>query len=280
MSITVRNFTKPKRVVSCATVFVDNTSILDTYDKKYKKLDCTTFGEKYNLIINSSLYNLPSIKNSFPTCFIIKNDNGKILIVTAKHVLDYCLIQTMSTSLTELFTKISIVFGYDDDTNNHSVKTKEIFKIKGIYNDTYNDAINSNDFVILEIENPENLNDKVIGKISKSEIELNSKIYALGYPYGMPLYTSYGTLYCEAKNKKGYYITDLSAFNGHSGAPVFNAENEIIGLIFGGASDFEIVSKNVKGKNKSFKRLRYRKFHLENENGIFILPINCLLKYL
>jgi len=287
MSITVKNFGEHKRVTSCAAMFVDNNSILDTYNKVYKTLDTTIFGEKYNLIINSSLYNLPSVKNSLPTCFAI-DFMGTKLIITAKHAINYCLVQTMTSSLDELFKSISVVFGYDDNSNNHSIKSDEIFKIKGVYKDSYNNEINPYDFVILELKEPKSLDKKLLGKLSESEIELNSKIYAVGHPYGMPLYTSYGKVYGEAKtkNKEGYYITDLSAFNGHSGAPVFDKNSkEIIGLIFGGATDFKIVKKKIKDKDdkevvRLFKELRYRKFHIEKENGIFILSIHKIIEFL
>ncbi|QQR98505.1 MAG: trypsin-like peptidase domain-containing protein [Sphingobacteriales bacterium] len=285
MAISVKNYGNLKKTKSCTAIFVDNNSIIDTYDEKYKTLDTTTFGKKYNLLINSSLYNLPSIKNSLPTCFLISNNNGKKLIITARHVLEYGLIKTISSTLDELFTKISVVFGYDDMHNNHSIATKEIFKIVGVYNDTYNAKTNPHDFVILEIKDENNLLDKKqssiqIGKLSETEIEIDNNIYTQGYPYGMPLYKSYGKLEAKETKKTGYYISSLSAFNGHSGSPVFNSNHEIIGIIFGGSGDFEYVKKKTNKKTEVFRKLKYRKFKLEKENGIYILPIKNIINYL
>jgi V8-like Glu-specific endopeptidase len=281
MSITVRNFGEYKRVTSCAAMFVDKESILDTYDKNYKLLRNTMFGQKYNLLINSSLYSLPSVENWLPTCFAI-NHNGTPLIITAKHVIDYAKKQTFSSNVKELFTKIRIVFGFDDTNNNHSIHVKEIFEIEDVYNNTYNKDVNPNDIVILTIKNTEILKKrKLVGEIELDTTNIiNSEIHTYGYPYGMPMYKSCGYIKAWSTIKSGNYITDLSAFDGHSGAPVFNINNKIIGIIISGANDFEWKKNKSKNQMSSFRVLRYRKFNLEEENGIFVLPINVLKNYL
>lgn len=276
MSINVKNYSQKKKAPSCAAMFVDNNNILNTYDENFKILKSNPFGQEYNLVINSSLYNLPSVENWLPTCFAI-NYKEKPLIVTAKHTLNYCMRQTNSTNLDELFKKIKIVFGYDDTNNNHSIKSNEIVEIAGVYNNSYDNISNNNDVVILNINADNKLNENLLGTICKNSYKhLNIKVYTCGFPYGMPLYKSTGFIKGWSKQKNGYYITDLSAFDGHSGSPVFNRNKEIIGIVTSGANDFEYVRIN----EKNYRKLRYRKFNLDSENGIFVLPIDKIFKIL
>lgn len=274
------NYHKTKNNSYCAGLIVHKDAIQDTYDEKYKSLKNMPFGVRFNLNINSSLYNLPSVQQAFATCFVIKNKDGTPIIVTAKHVLDYCLMQTMTTTYNQMFSLLRIVFNYEDEYNNHSIKTKDIYQIEGIYNEAaYKN--NKSDFVLFNIK-PISKNkifdEKLIGKVNFDSSYKNLKIHTYGYPYGMPLYTSYGTLFGESKTKKGYLITNLSAFNGHSGSPVFNEDKEIIGILFGGGYDFEPIILKKQFTNK--KKLKYRMFKIEEENGIFILPITEIKQYL
>jgi V8-like Glu-specific endopeptidase len=269
-----------KRTKNCSAIIVHKDSILDTYDQAFKQLKSIPFGEKYKLTINTSHYNLPSVTDSYASCFAIgpiKNENDIPLIVTAKHVIDHCLLQTMSTDFQSLFSKIRIVFGYDNDYNNQSIKTNEIYEIEDIYNDTYNN--NENDFVLLKLKD-NTIDERLYGEVQFERKPNKTKIYSFGYPYGMPLYKSYGEIINnDSKTKKGYYITNLTAFNGNSGAPVFDQSNKIIGILFGGGQDFEYTKKTEDEKVNTIRYLKTIKFSRyveEKENGIFVLPIDVI----
>jgi V8-like Glu-specific endopeptidase len=109
---------------------------------------------------------------------------------------------------------------------------------------------------------------------------INSIVHTYGYPYGMPMYKSCGQIKGRSTFKPDYYISDLSAFDGHSGAPVFNNRKQIIGIVISGANDFEWKDVKLENSIISKRSLRYRKFNLEKENGIFVLPIDVLKNYL
>lgn len=266
--ISVKLNSKHSNKISCAGLIVNPNAIIDSYNKRYKLLKTEPFGKSYQLVINASFYNLPSVSGAMGTCFLV-NYQDEYYLITAKHVLDIAMRNTMSVSYQSMIKKIKVVFGFRDDYSNYAIKTENIIEIEAIHNNSTNTPY---DFAILKPKNlPHAL--KVIAATIDFDFtpQSNVKIYTQGYPYGMPIYTSYGTICKKSQRKIDYYITNLSAFNGQSGSPVFIQSNKIIGILFGGGIDFVYKSKSSK-----LKSLKYNKFIEEKENGIFVLPIDYL----
>jgi len=60
----------------------------------------------------------------------------------------------------------------------------------------------------------------------------------IGHPVGLPLKVSGGAT-VRSTSPKSYYITDIDAFGGNSGGPVFNARTKLIeGILVLGGQDF------------------------------------------
>lgn len=63
-------------------------------------------------------------------------------------------------------------------------------------------------------------------------------LFTIGHPVGLPLKAA-GCAAVRSDSPKSYYITDLDAFGGNSGGPVFNAETKLIeGILVLGGQDF------------------------------------------
>ncbi|MFN8284738.1 MAG: serine protease [Chitinophagales bacterium] len=252
----------------CTAILVENDAIVPTPNPSFSKFKTCQFGEEYRLTYNSRFYDNKSVLNSMGTCFAISDE----LIVTAKHVILNGLINTMSLTLDELFTKIKFVFGFNSLLDNHNIRNENIFEIESVHNDTYSKTTNPYDFIILKVKDkkipPEN-----IGKLTYNKNHGQWRISMIGHPYGMPLVKS-NIAKIKDIHEKGYYITTLSAFNGNSGSPVFNQHKEIIGIMHGGGSDFE---KNE--DQKTFRKLKYSTYNSQKKNGILVLPIHLLQKH-
>jgi len=65
-----------------------------------------------------------------------------------------------------------------------------------------------------------------------------TEMLTIGHPVGLPLKVSGGAT-VRSTSPKSYYITDIDAFGGNSGGPVFNARTRLIeGILVLGGADF------------------------------------------
>lgn len=71
------------------------------------------------------------------------------------------------------------------------------------------------------------------------QIELNSKLALIGHPAGLPKMIADNGEVTENNSTDYFFRTNLDAFGGNSGAPVFNSESyELEGILIRGWTDF------------------------------------------
>jgi V8-like Glu-specific endopeptidase len=101
----------------------------------------------------------------------------------------------------------------------------------------YSGRGNGHDIALLELDRP------VRGHTPLSlekdyEPELRSPLALLGYPSGLPAKLAMGGSVREIHH--GHIVTDLDAFSGNSGSPVFNMKTGgVIGVLSSGDKDYE-----------------------------------------
>jgi len=79
---------------------------------------------------------------------------------------------------------------------------------------------------------------------SSDALRVNTPLYCLGYPSGLPLKQASGVVRVN-DDAKYYFKTDLTTFQGNSGSPVFTKDtNQIVGILVSGAVDY-IQDKNT-----------------------------------
>ncbi|NHA03491.1 trypsin-like peptidase domain-containing protein [Mucilaginibacter sp. HC2] len=67
---------------------------------------------------------------------------------------------------------------------------------------------------------------------------LSDQVYMIGHPYGLPKKVS-ANASIVANNELAFFYTSLDAFEGNSGSPVFDLNNnQVIGILVGGETDF------------------------------------------
>jgi len=68
--------------------------------------------------------------------------------------------------------------------------------------------------------------------------EPGTEVYMIGYPSGLPMKITERAQIL--RNERHLYVTNLDAFHGNSGAPVFDqATNTVIGMLVSGANDYK-----------------------------------------
>ncbi len=197
--------------VLCSAIIVLKENIIPTEDPNYFQLKSyLTFGENNNLAFDQPFHTVPIVHLSVGTGFAI-SDN---LVITAKHVIQNNFKLFNSADLSEVTkNQLVFVFNYTDENSNLYVKKEDIFYLDSVFEDSYNDTTNPNDFVIFKVAKSQKIPPKYIGKLETKFSFSKYKIYMAGYPYGLPMIISKNAKIISKYNKDGYYRTDLDALN-------------------------------------------------------------------
>jgi len=221
------NKLEPQRISNavCAIVLESN---FDRYKNKYN-LRTEKYGVRKNLCNkNEKFYNQPSCP--FCTGFAI-NDS---IIVTAKHSL-----------INKNSTEFRFIFGYKIIELNGEPKCE--YSENDIYRgnlidpnpyENYNQNYITKDWIFFKLTKKIE-NYRIISDFYNENISLNDSLYILGYPSGLPLKYADNAYVTINNLSNNYFKSNLDAFGGNSGSPVFNYNNKLVGMLVRGARDFE-----------------------------------------
>lgn len=91
------------------------------------------------------------------------------------------------------------------------------------------------DWALIELDR------KVVGRkpleLNTKKPSKNDKIFTIGTPSGLPLKVATGSV--RSVKIGNFFRTNLDTYAGNSGSPVFNASNEVIGILVRGDNDYE-----------------------------------------
>lgn len=111
-------------------------------------------------------------------------------------------------------------------------------KCKEIIYAVQNEAAPFLDFAIIKLDRSLN---RPFLKLSKKEPVLNENVYSIGYPFGTPAKLSSNARVSLSNPDRQSFLTTLDVFYGNSGSPVFNSENEVIGILVAGTPSANTV---------------------------------------
>lgn len=186
---------------------INNNYILDT--KKFK--------DRVNLCDSVRFREQPTLSD-ICTVFAISDK----YLITAAHCVNNKNIKNLR-----------VAFGYSKRKNKFitSLKRKDIYSVKIV-----NKGDLKNDYAILKLKRSRSMlpKERQLPVNSTSQNFNNEKVYIIGHPYGLPLKFSDDAL---LENIPGnYYNAKIDAHSGNSGSPIFNSNNEVIGILSKGGS--------------------------------------------
>lgn len=155
---------------------------------------------------------------------------GPDLLVTAGHCgTNTGEVRNTSDNYCEAYTWL---FDFRVGTNVDRVPNKNIYKCKEmIYAVQVEEDGNTYDFALIRLERA--VTDRTPLKLATKSVEQGDRVTMLGHPMGLPLkYTSNAAVF-EPKSGRSF-LTNLDAFAGNSGSPVFNITNEVVGVLIAG----------------------------------------------
>lgn len=181
----------------------------------------TNLENRYGICPSEPFSNQYSI--GIGTAFLI----GKDTMMTAAHVFERPLDQyyiVFGFQLSSLDAKSESIFHKDD--------VVQLDKMIYDYN------VEDYDLAVFKLKNESN---RIPLQMDNTFIEkVNTPVYAIGHPLGIPKKVSLNARIIDNKKENNFFYTSLDAFQGNSGSPVFNFQNnKVIGVLVSGEIDFE-----------------------------------------
>lgn len=194
------------------------------------------------------------------TGFLIAPD----LIATAGH----CMVNSgESHHDTDTYCTAFPGWLFDFQTDAHgNLKTQDIdeerlYRCKEVIYAVKDEGTPFRDFALVRLNRP--VTGRTPLKLSSATLKGDQKLFTMGFPLGMPMKFSPNGDVLKNDVSRESFITNLSVFDGNSGSPVFNEQNEVVGILTGGTPSIWQVP------NEKKSCLNYNRC---DENGL-----NCLL---
>lgn len=155
---------------------------------------------------------------------------GPDLLVTAGHCgTNTGEVRNTSDNYCEAYTWL---FDFTVGTNVDRVPNKNIYKCKEmIYAVQVEEDGHTYDFALIRLDRV--ATDRTPLKLATQSVALGDAVTMLGHPMGLPLkYTNNAAVF--EPNAGRSFLSNLDAFAGNSGSPVFNSSNEVVGVLIAG----------------------------------------------
>ena len=189
-----------------------------------------TIGDKFNLREGERYGDQPF--GSFCSSFLV----GEDLVVTAAH----CFREYAPEDTSISYRETVFVFDYAvmrAGAFPTEVPVGNVFAFKELVAARYDK--NGADYAVIRLN----------GKVPAERFPLavnrgaapaaGARLFTIGYPSGMPVKIAGGASVRRVDAEKGFFVTDLDAFKGNSGSPVFNADTMMIeGVLTRGGTDY------------------------------------------
>jgi S1-C subfamily serine protease len=152
------------------------------------------------------------------TCFLV----NKNLVFSAKHVIE--------GNNPEDFR---VIFKGWRKKSGNLLEKSQIYKVKSIKQQ----GAENEDWVTLVLEKNVDEGIKPLQMIRNSQIKENTKLYILGFPLSLPQRCGRGKVISNVLNEPTMR-TQVDAFIGNSGSPVFNEDGLVVGMYIQSGDDF------------------------------------------
>lgn len=134
--------------------------------------------------------------------------------------------------------------------NTENIPESRFAKCKEIIYAVQNQNAPFLDFAIIQLDRAMN---RPFLKLANQEPALRETLFTIGYPFGTPAKISPRGQVKLTNPLRQSFITTLDVFEGNSGSPVFNAKNEVVGILVAGTPSNNTVEDK---QNKCLRQNR------------------------
>jgi hypothetical protein len=188
------------------------------------------YGERYDLCSTGERFVDQQCVKGIGTTFLISSQTT----CTAAH----CVPSQIKAS------DLRILFGYVLDqpgpVQSVIIKKDDVYSVKQVV--VRHPADDGPDWAILQLDRP--CNRKPL-KFGAGHPDKNTKVYAIGYPYGLALKVAPAAPIVSEVGPNNCFTAAVDTYAGNSGCPIINeATNEVEGLLVKGWTDFKWIDIN------------------------------------
>ena len=202
---------------------VASNSIVDD-DPNDVKFRASLLGNSYGLCADERFYNQPSIASCSGT--LIDDD----LVLTAGHcVEDGC-------------RSNSWVFRYYMETESQRTRTttEDVFSCAGVVVEALSSRNGSElDYAIIRLDRPATPRFRPAPVLrSDTPVSAEESITIIGFGSGLPAKIDTGGRVLRTRNTLDYFTGTTDSFGGNSGSGIFNEDEQVVGILVRGDSDY------------------------------------------
>ncbi len=159
---------------------------------------------------------------------------GKDLLVTAGHcAVNHGEVRNMTEDYCEAYTWYFDYFSSEmKEGELQEVDKNKVYKCKEIIYAVAEEDTPGRDFALIRLDRP--VESRKPLKLSKRNLRKRDRLSLIGFPMGMPMKITDQGRVMDLSIDEPIAITNLDAFSGNSGSPVFNAHNEVVGVLIAG----------------------------------------------
>lgn len=180
------------------------------------------------------------------TGFLVAPD----LLVTAGH----CSVNVgESRNETNTYCKaFSWVFDYQQDafgrTQLKDIPYEKLYRCKETIYAVNDESLPFRDFAVIRLDRPVEGREPL--KMASGGVKNTDVLSMIGYPLGTPAKRSINARVLKNDPERKAFVTNLDAFQGNSGSPVFNQQNEVVGILVSGFPSVNYFEKQGQTCNR------------------------------
>lgn len=167
------------------------------------------------------------------TGFLIAPD----LIVTAGH----CMVNSgQSRDQIQTYCPIySWLFDYAADANGQvttdKIPAEKMYACEKVVYAIREEKAPFRDYAVVKLKRP--VTDRKPLDLASGDVRVGDSVTMIGYPLGTPAKLSDHAQVLVNTSARQSFITNLDAFDGNSGSPVFNSKGQVAGILIGGTPE-------------------------------------------
>ncbi len=176
------------------------------------------------------------------TGFLVASD----LIVTAGH----CMVNVgESRNETETYCKAySWLFDYNGSSDPEAIPAENLYHCKQVVYAVREEHAPFRDFALVQLDRP--VTGRAPYALARNSITGREALSMIGHPFGTPAKLSRDAQVLLNNPERQSFITNLNAFEGNSGSPVFNHAHEVVGILIGGTPSESLLKDKARSCNR------------------------------